>query len=63
MKQDKEAIRYKYANRCGISYPNGLYIAARKWARAQGITIQDVQRQAMRHYVDHLEKKESDKTI
>ena len=50
----------KYDNRFRVSYPDEMYIRARRWAMTKGVSIQDIQRQAMEHYLNHLEK--TDKT-
>ena len=46
----------KYDNRVRVSYPDQLYASARRWAMTRGLSIQDLQREAMQHYVSHLEK-------
>lgn len=51
---EKRAGKYKYDNRCQVSYPDSLYLEARKWAIKKGISIQDMQRKAMEFYVNHL---------
>jgi len=51
---EKRAGKYKYDNRCQVSYPDNLYLEARKWAIKKGISIQDMQRKAMEFYVNHL---------
>ena len=50
----------KYDNRFRVSYPDEMYIRARRWAMTKGVSIQDIQRQAMEHYLNYLEK--TDKT-
>jgi len=37
-----------------------MYIRARRWAMIKGVSIQDIQRLAMEHYLNHLDK--TDKT-
>ena len=51
---EKRGAKYKYDNRCQVSYPDGLYLLARKWANKKGISIQDLQRKAMDFYLTHL---------
>lgn len=51
---EKRAGKYKYDNRCQVSYPDNLYLEARKWATKKGISIQDLQRRAMDFYINHL---------
>ena len=46
----------KYDNRFKVSYPNDMYVRARKWAMTKGVSIQDIQRMAMEYYLNHLEK-------
>lgn len=48
----------KYDNRCTVSYPDSLYIEARKWATQKGYSIQEIQRRAMEFYVNHLNHEE-----
>jgi len=52
---EKRGAKYKYDNRCQVSYPDNLYLLARKWANRKGISIQDLQRKAMDFYINHLE--------
>ena len=37
-----------------VSYPDALYLEARKWANRKGVSIQDLQRKAMEFYINHL---------
>jgi len=37
-----------------VSYPDALYLDARKWANRKGVSIQDMQRKAMDFYINHL---------
>jgi hypothetical protein len=52
---EKRSGKVKYDNRCQVSYPDSLYLLARKWANRKGISIQDLQRKAMDFYINHLE--------
>jgi len=54
MIDEKRAGKYKYDNNCKVSYPDSLYLLARKWANRKGISIQDLQRKAMDFYITHL---------
>ena len=51
---EKRSGKVKYDNNCRVSYPDSLYIEARKWANRKGISIQDLQRKAMDFYLNHL---------
>ena len=51
---EKRAGKYKYDNRCQVSYPDTMYLEARKWANKKGVSIQDLQRKAMEFYLNHL---------
>jgi len=51
---EKRAGKYKYDNNCKVSYPDSMYLLARKWANKKGISIQDLQRKAMDFYLTHL---------
>lgn len=46
----------KYENKFKVSYPDEMYMRARKWAMSKGVSIQDIQRLAMEYYLNHLEK-------
>lgn len=50
----------KYENKFKVSYPDEMYLRARRWAMTKGVSIQDIQRLAMDHYLNHLDK--TDKT-
>ena len=52
---EKRSGKVKYDNRCQVSYPDNLYLLARKWANKKGISIQDLQRKSMDFYINHLE--------
>jgi hypothetical protein len=54
METEKRAGKYKYDNKCMVSYPTALYLEARKWANKKSISIQDLQRKAMDFYINHL---------
>jgi hypothetical protein len=54
MIDEKRAGKYKYDNNCKVSYPDSMYLLARKWANRKGISIQDLQRKAMDFYLTHL---------
>ena len=54
METEKRAGKYKYDNKCMVSYPDSMYIEARKWATKKGISIQDLQRKAVEFYLNHL---------
>jgi len=54
METEKRAGKYKYDNKCMVSYPDSMYIEARKWANRKGISIQDLQRKAVEFYINHL---------
>lgn len=54
METEKRAGKYKYDNKCMVSYPTNLYLEARKWATRKSISIQDLQRKAMEFYLNHL---------
>ena len=51
---EKRAGKYKYDNNCKVSYPDTMYLEARKWANKKGVSIQDLQRKAMEFYLNHL---------
>lgn len=44
--------KYKYDNTCRVSYPIAMYIALRRLAMAQGISIQEAQRRAVQAYLN-----------
>jgi hypothetical protein len=50
----KTGVKTKYDNKCMVSYPDALYLEARKWANRKGVSIQDLQRKAMEFYINHL---------
>jgi hypothetical protein len=50
----KTGVKTKYDNKCMVSYPDAMYLEARKWANRKGISIQDLQRKAMDFYLTHL---------
>ncbi len=52
--QEKRSGKVKYDNRCQVSYPDAMYLEARKWANKKGVSIQDLQRKAMEFYLNHL---------
>ena len=54
MEAKKTGVKTKYDNKCMVSYPDALYLEARKWANRKSISIQDMQRKAMDFYVNHL---------
>ena len=54
METEKRAGKYKYDNKCMVSYPDAMYLEARKWANRKGVSIQDLQRKAMEFYINHL---------
>ena len=54
METEKRAGKYKYDNKCMVSYPDSMYVEARKWATKKGISIQDLQRKAVEFYLNHL---------
>ena len=54
MIDEKRAGKYKYDNNCKVSYPDAMYLEARKWANKKGVSIQDLQRKAMEFYLNHL---------
>jgi hypothetical protein len=51
---EKRTGKVKYDNQCKVSYPDSMYLEARKWANKKGISIQDLQRKAMEFYLNHL---------
>lgn len=51
---EKRSGKVKYDNNCRVSYPDSMYLLARKWANRKGISIQDLQRKAMDFYLTHL---------
>ena len=55
MIDEKRAGKVKYDNHCRVSYPDSLYLLARKWANKKGISVQDLQRKAMEFYINHLD--------
>lgn len=55
MEVQKTGVKTKYDNKCMVSYPDAMYLEARKWANRKGISIQDMQRKAMEFYINHLE--------
>jgi len=54
METAKRGSKYKYDNKCMVSYPDEMYLEARKWANKKGISIQDLQRKAVEFYLNHL---------
>lgn len=44
--------KYKYDNTCRVSYPTAMYMALRRLAMAQGISIQEAQRRAVQAYLN-----------
>ena len=51
---EKRSGKVKYDNNCRVSYPDSMYLEARKWANRKGISVQDLQRKAMDFYLNHL---------
>lgn len=51
---EKRSGKVKYDNNCRVSYPDAMYLLARKWANRKGVSIQDLQRKAMEFYLNHL---------
>ena len=51
---EKTGVKTKYDNKCMVSYPDEMYLEARKWANKKGISIQDLQRKAVEFYLNHL---------
>lgn len=41
----------KYRNHCRVSYPDSVYLDARRCAQQLGISLQDLQRKAMEAYL------------
>ena len=54
MEAKKTGVKTKYDNKCMVSYPDAMYLEARKWANRKGVSIQDLQRKAMEFYINHL---------
>ena len=54
MLAEKRSGKVKYDNHCRVSYPDTMYLEARKWANKKGVSIQDLQRKAMEFYLNHL---------
>jgi hypothetical protein len=54
MLAEKRSGKVKYDNHCRVSYPDSMYLEARKWANKKGVSIQDLQRKAMEFYLNHL---------
>jgi hypothetical protein len=54
MISEKRSGKVKYDNHCRVSYPDEMYLEARKWANKKGISIQDLQRKAVEFYLNHL---------
>jgi hypothetical protein len=54
MLSEKRSGKVKYDNHCRVSYPDLMYLEARKWANKKGVSIQDLQRKAMEFYLNHL---------
>ena len=54
MLAEKRSGKVKYDNHCRVSYPDAMYLEARKWANKKGVSIQDLQRKAMEFYLNHL---------
>ena len=54
MIDEKRSGKVKYDNKFMVSYPDEMYIEARKWANKKGISLQDLQRKAMDFYLNHL---------
>jgi len=50
----KTGVKTKYDNKFMVSYPDEMYLEARKWANKKGISLQDLQRKAMEFYLNHL---------
>lgn len=53
----------KYDNKCMVSYPTELYLRARNWSLKRNRSIQDMQRDAMEHYISYLEREEMDRVL
>lgn len=53
----------KYDNKCMVSYPTELYLRARNWSLKRNRSIQDMQRDAMEHFINHLEREEMDRVL
>jgi len=51
-------LKLKYKNRITASYPDGLYREIYKLAVSLGVSVQDIQRKAMEHYVESKKKAE-----
>ena len=49
-------LKLKYKNRITASYPDSLYREIYKLAVSLGVSVQDIQRKAMEHYVEHKKK-------
>ena len=56
MERESRKNKYKYDNCVRVSYPNNTYSILRKWAMEKSVSIQDFQRMAMEHYIEHLER-------
>jgi hypothetical protein len=53
----KSKSNYKYKNKCMMSYPDALYDECRRWSLKKSLSIQEMQRRAMEHYLDYLNSK------
>ena len=49
---------HKYKNRLTTSYPDSLYREVYALALSMGVSIQEIQRKAIEHYVEHKKKAE-----
>jgi len=47
---------HKYKNRLTTSYPDSLYREVYALALSMGVSIQDIQRKAIEHYIEHKKK-------
>lgn len=49
---ESRSAKYKYENTCRVSYPDRMYLALRRLAMAQGVSIQEAQRRAVQAYLN-----------
>lgn len=54
MIEEVRKIKYKYDNCVRVSYPKKMYVLIREQAMKEGLSIQDIQRKAMDHYLNTL---------
>lgn len=53
---EKKPYKMKYENSVRVSYPKSMYLKVRSVSVRLGVSIQDVQRMAMDHFLNEKEK-------